>query len=293
MVHPEFAANYRAAMESDQKPGKHGTFHALGRSYLRSADFAALASKSQRKRRDMVERFLDKYGDLPVAQLEHRHVRTIMDEYAGKPGTCRNMLSTLRVLIALAIADGIRKDDPTYGIKRPRLSRDGWHCWDEAEIAQFEARHPAGSQAQLALALAVHTGQRAADLVRMGRQHVRDGKISVAQQKTGTRLWVPLHPDLRAIIDATPSNDLTFLITAHGKPYANANCLGNAMNAWAKQAGLTATARSTDYARHVAAVSPRRVTRPRRSWRSAATSRWPRSRTTPRPPTRCAWPRRQ
>src|SRR6185503_16507879 len=76
---PEFAANYRAAMESDQKPaehkfaGKHGTFHALGRSYLRSADFAALASESQRKRRDMVERFLDKYGDLPVARLEHRH----------------------------------------------------------------------------------------------------------------------------------------------------------------------------------------------------------------------------
>ena len=73
----------------------------------------------------------------------------------------------------------------------------------------------------------------------MGRQHVRDGKISAAQQKTGTRLWVPLHPDLRAILNATPSNDLTFLISGHSKPYASAKSLGNAVNAWAKQAGLT------------------------------------------------------
>ena len=91
----------------------------------------------------------------------------------------------LRVLIALAIEDGIRDDDPTTGIKRPKLSRNGWHCWEDAEIEQYEARHPVGSQARLALALAVYTGQRASDLVVMGKQHVRDGKISVAQQKTG------------------------------------------------------------------------------------------------------------
>jgi len=36
----------------------------------------------------------------------------------------------IRVLIALAIEDGIREDDPTIGIKRPRLSKEGWHAWD-------------------------------------------------------------------------------------------------------------------------------------------------------------------
>ena len=59
------------------------------------------------------------------------------------------------------------------------------------------------------------------------------------QQKTGTRLWVPLHGDLTTILDATPSSHLTYLISGHGKPYASAKSLGNAMNAWAKQAGLT------------------------------------------------------
>jgi integrase len=107
----------------------------------------------------------------------------------------------------------------TTGVKRPKLSSEGWHTWTEDEIAQFEARHPIGSPARLALALTLYTGQRASDLIRMGRQHVRDGQISVAQQKTGACVWIPLHPHLKAILDATSSDHLTFIVTEHGKPY--------------------------------------------------------------------------
>ena len=41
-----------------------------------------------------------------------------------------------------------------------------------------------------------YTGQRRSDVVKMGYQHVKDGMISVVQQKTGKRLWIPLHSDL-------------------------------------------------------------------------------------------------
>jgi integrase len=239
---PEFAANYRAAMEGESvnvpvgTNTKHGTFNALGRSYLRSADFAALAPETQRTRRRMVECFLNKFGSLSVAKMEHRHVRAIMDDFASKPGTGRNMLSTLRVLLSLAIAEGIRKDNPAVGIKRPKLSKEGWHSWEDHEIEQYEAKHPVGSQARLALAL--YTGQRAGDLIRMGKQHVRDGGINVVQQKTGARVWISMHPDLKAILDATPSDHLLFLISGHGQAYASAKSFGNAMNRWAKEAGL-------------------------------------------------------
>jgi integrase len=212
---PEFASAYRAAIEDQPVepvglPGKHGTFDALGRDYLRSADFVQLAPETQRTRRRMVETFLERFGALRVATLEHRHVRQIMGECAGKPGVGRNLLSTLHVLIALAIADGIRKDDPTVGIKRPKLSRDGWHSWTEDEIAQYETRHPVGSRARLGLALALYTAQRASDLIRMGKQHLRDGGINVVQQKTGTRIWIKLHSELNAILDATPSDFFCF-----------------------------------------------------------------------------------
>jgi integrase len=242
---PEFAANYRTALEGvavgtvAKAIGKHGTFDALGRSYLRSSAFAGLAAETQRSRRRLVESFIGKYGKLSVAGLRRDHVKLIMEAYADRPGVARNVLSMLRVLLALAIEDGIRNDDPTANIKRPKLSAEGWHAWTEEQICAFEAKHPVGSEARLAFALALYTGQRAADLIKMGRQHVRDGTISVAQQKTGTRLWVPIHSELRAILDSAPAEHLTFIISEKGKPYAKATSLSHAMNRWAKDAGIT------------------------------------------------------
>ena len=61
----------------------------------------------------------------------------------------------------------------------------------------------------------------------------------VAQQKTGTRLWVPIHSELQSILDATPSDHLTYLISGNGKPYSSAGTFSHAVNRWAKQAGLT------------------------------------------------------
>jgi integrase len=243
----EFAANYRAAVEglaSIEKRGiaaPHGSMAALARSYLRSAAFAGLSPATQRARRHLVEQFIAKYGDCIVAELERRHIRAIMDAHAGTPGKARNVLSMIRVLIASALVDGIIATDPTIGIKRPKLSREGWHTWTEEEIAIYEARHPVGTMARLAFALALYTGQRSADLIRMGKQHVRDGMIRVVQQKTGTPLWIPLHPNLKAIIDATPSRHLTFLLSEKGKPYGSANSFGQIVKRWARQAGLRGT----------------------------------------------------
>ena len=39
-------------------------------------------------------------------------------------------------------------------------------------------------------------------------------------QKTGTELPpIPVHPHLQAVLNATPSEHLTFLVTATGKPH--------------------------------------------------------------------------
>ena len=117
------------------------------------------------------------------------------------------------------------------------MSVEGWHAWDEGDIAHYELRHPVGSQARLALALALHTGQRRSDLIRMGKQHVRDGKLIVRQQKTGTPLEIPIHRELSAVLDATQSDHLTFLVTKDGKPFS-ANGFTHRFKLWTRQAGL-------------------------------------------------------
>jgi integrase len=91
------------------------------------------------------------------------------------------------------------------------IKRDGFHTWTDDEIAQFEAHHPIGTKPRLALALLLYTAQRRGDVVKMGRQHIRDGVLTVKQQKTGITLAIPVHSHLQAVLDATPSAHLTFL----------------------------------------------------------------------------------
>jgi integrase len=93
----------------------------------------------------------------------------------------------------------------------------------------------------LAFALALYTSQRSADLIKMGKQHVRNGRLEIRQQKTQNEVSIPIHPDLATILDATPSGHLTFLVSELGKPYKLANSFGHRMRKWARGAGLTGT----------------------------------------------------
>ncbi len=143
---------------------------------------------------------------------------------------------TLRALMTHCVRDGIRDDDPTHGVRPLPIKTSGYRTWTETDIEAFEAKHPIGSRARLALALLLYTAQRRSDVIRLGRQHVRDGLIHIRQQKTGAPLTIPVHPALAEAIEATPS-DLTFLTTATGKPFS-ASGFSNWFRTMCNDAGL-------------------------------------------------------
>jgi integrase len=153
------------------------------------------------------------------------------------PHAARSWLVTLRSLCQFAIKHGYRRDDPTAAIKLDPLRGNGFHTWTDDEIAQFEAHHPIGSKPRLALALLLYTGQRRSDVVRMGRQHIKAGVLTVRQEKTGAELAIPVHAHLRTVLDVTPSEHLTFLVTATGKPYGG-NAFSEQFRNWCDAAGL-------------------------------------------------------
>ena len=109
------------------------------------------------------------------------------------------------------------------------------------DVRQFEARHPIGTKARLALALLLFTGQRRSDITRLGRQHVRNGKITFTQFKGRNRkpkrLVLPVLPVLQRVIDASPCGDLAFLMNDLGRPFTDAG-FGNKFRVWCDQAGL-------------------------------------------------------
>jgi integrase len=241
----EFREAYEAALAGQSLPNpmigasrtKPGSIGALIVSYFCSPSFLALTPGTQQNYRLILEKFRSEHGGKPVALLTRQHVNAMLAQKILTPAAANRWLRLVKTLMAFAVEEGWRKDNPTTGIKPIKNKTDGFHTWDENEIAQFEARHPIGSKARLALALLLYTAQRRSDVVRMGRQHVRDGVVQVRQQKTGAMLAIPIHPALAAIIEATPSEHLTFLTTSFGKSFT-APGFGNWFRERCNEAGL-------------------------------------------------------
>ncbi|RWO42814.1 MAG: site-specific integrase [Mesorhizobium sp.] len=181
-----------------------------------------------------------KRGTLPFDLLERKHVLEIRDDLRSTPGAQNEVVKVISAMYGWAIENEIVRSNPALGIKRLK-SGDGFHTWSVAEVRQFEARHPPGSKARLALHLGLFTGLRRQDLAILGRQHVRNGWLHIRPQKTsnssGVEVELPILPQLRATIDASACGDLTFLTSEWGKPFT-VNSLGNKMRDWCDQAEL-------------------------------------------------------
>jgi len=238
---PSFMAAYEAAMSRPRTAigagrVKPGSVAAVVAEYLDSRLF--LGSKSpgtQRMRRGILERFRAAYGDRPFALLPPEWIEALLD--SKPPHSARSWPATLRSLCQFAVKRRYLRTDPTANIKQRAIKGDGFHTWTDDEIAQFEAHHPVGTKPRLALALLLYTAQRRSDVVRMGRQHIKGGALTITQQKTGVTLAIPVHPHLQAVLDATPSEHLTFLVTATGKPYGG-NAFSEQFRNWCDAAGL-------------------------------------------------------
>jgi len=225
---PEFMAVYEQALagqtgiEIGAKRTKPGTIAALTVAYFNSIEFRSLATETQRTRRNILERFRAEHGEKRFALLQREHIVRMLGSKIGKPSSARNWLNTIRAMMEFAVSEGMRQDNPAHNVKAPKIKTTGFTTWSEENIAAFEQAHAAGTRARLALALLLFTAQRRGDVVRMGRQHIRDGALHVSQQKTGATLVIPIHSELRAILDATLHNNMTFLTTREGKPFTAA-----------------------------------------------------------------------
>jgi len=232
---------------------KPGSVAAAVVSYFNSWAFRNLADETRRTRKNILERFREQHGDKRIALLQADHIKVMVAAKAGTPQAANNFLKTVRALMQHCIVAGMRIDDPTHGIRGAKIKTDGYRTWTEADIEAFEARHAVSSRARLALALLLYTAQRRSDVVRMGRQHMRNGALSVRQQKTGRCLEIPIHPALQAILDATPSDHLTFLTTQAGKPFSPAG-FTNWFRDRCNEAGLPLGPQPTGFARPPAGV---------------------------------------
>lgn len=214
-----------------------GSVSALVASFYRTSDFTALSDSTKATYRGIIERFRAEHGNKRVAHMEKRHLQNLVSDKTATPAAANNMLRMVHLLMRHAVELGWRGDDPTQGVRKVKRKSGGFLTWEEDHIAAFLDHHKPGTRAHLALSLLLYTGQRRSDVVRMGRQHVRNTVLSIVQQKTGQDVHIPLHGGLQAILDALPLDNLTFLVTTQGKPFSPAG-FTNWFREMTREAGL-------------------------------------------------------
>ncbi len=244
----EFMAEYRALVRGDIAPARtedsapRQSVRWLVQRYCASGAFMALSPSTRRSRRGILDRLCAEHGNKRFGKMQTHHVARLRNDVADKPEAANGRVKALRQLFKWAIEEGWATENPAEGVSYLASNNpDGWHTWTVEEVRQFEAHYPIGTKARLALALLLFTGVRRSDAVKLGRQMAREGHLCFTETKGRKRVAkqrkILILQELQAVLDATPSGNLTYLVTEFGKPFTS-NGFGNRLRKWCDAAGL-------------------------------------------------------
>jgi integrase len=193
------------------------TVSAMIDAYLTSPAFLGITVGSQKLYRRELHVAMDAWGDLPVSGLRPSHVRAMMERLADRPGKANNFLGTMRTLSDWARSHDHADRSITEGVK-PYKKKGGHKPWTPEQIQCVHER--LAGPLRRAVLLALYTGQRGSDIVRMGWTDVDEGGFSLRQQKTGRDIWCPIVPELAAEMATWEKRPGPFVTQEDGKVYA-------------------------------------------------------------------------
>lgn len=214
---PEFWSRYAELEQLPPPQVKTDTVRALVSAWQDSPDWRAMKPRTQVEWTRHSRRIVEAWGNLEVKGIEPKHVLTLRDAWSSMPATANLMLDVLTAMMRWSVPRGWRADNPCREIKRLPRS-EGYAPWPWEAIA--EAASILRPDLAQAVALALYTGQRKDDLLHMRWSAINSGGlIAVKQGKTGRDLSIPLHRDLRAVLEATPRTAVTILTSSEGTPW--------------------------------------------------------------------------
>jgi integrase len=220
---PEFVASYNEAIARKVMPPR-GTLLSVLRQYQESEDFRGLADSTRRGYVALIMRIEKQFGDFPLSALTDRRTRGVFmawrDQLAGSGRRQADYAWTvLARVLSWALDRGLIAANPcARGGRLYRGSRAEkiWTADDEAAFLKSAPTH-----LHLPMLLALWTGQRQGDLLRLPWSGYDGTHIRLRQSKTGTRVVVPVGAPLKAALDATPKRSTIILTNGDGKPWTS------------------------------------------------------------------------
>ncbi len=202
---PEFIASYNEAVKnrrSDLQPKTIFTFLTDG--YRDSQEFAKLAPRTQADYSKLLRSIDAEFGDFPIRLLADRRSRADFlawrDKLAKRSRRQADYAWTvLARVMSWAVDRGLAPDNPCTKAGRLYSGTRADKVWTADDEAAFAAK--ASSSLNLALQLALWTGQRQGDLLRLTWFAYDGACIRLQQGKTGVRVTIPIGAPMRAILD--------------------------------------------------------------------------------------------
>jgi integrase len=221
---PEFIASYNEAVARKVVPPR-GTLLSVLQAFQASEDFTGLAESTRRGYVGRIRRIETEFADFPLAALTDRRTRGIFMAWRDKlahrsPRQADYAWTVLARILSWGLDRGLVLANPCE--RGGRLYRGTRRdiVWTAADEALFLARAPA--HLHLPLLLALWTGQRQGDLLRLPWSAYDGTHIRLRQGKTGARIVIPVGAPLKAALDATPKLSPIILVKRDGKPWTSA-----------------------------------------------------------------------
>lgn len=241
---PQFDAAYQAALAGEAlKPAKpsSSSLRWLFDLYRQSQEWRDLSLATRKQRENIFRPIMDVAGNEPFAAIDKQSVRNGIKRRLATPAQARHFLDCMRGLFKWAVESELAKADPTAGLKVKKPKTEGFPVWTDDEIALFEARWPRGTRERVMFDVFLYTGLRRGDAATLGKQHIRNGVIEITTEKTGTRVSIPILPELAATLAAGPVGDLAIIASKTGAPMAKES-LGNLFADACRTAGIEKSA---------------------------------------------------
>jgi integrase len=219
---PEFIASYnKAAAQKINTPD--GRLLSLLQAYQASEKFRQLAPRTQGDYRRIIRLDIEPaFLDFPLSGLTDRRTRDIFmdwrDKLAVKSRRQADYAWTVlaRILSWSKDRGKITVNPCERGGRIYRGSR-AEIVWSDEQEETFLGAAPA--HLHLPLLLALWTGQRQGDLLRLPWSAYNGTHIKLRQSKTGCRVVIPVGAPLKAALDATAKRSTLILVNSDGTPW--------------------------------------------------------------------------
>ena len=221
---PEFVASYNEAAARKVMPPR-GTLLSLLQAFQASDGFLRLADETRRGYAGVIRRNIEKgLGDYPLSGLTDRRTRGIFmawrDRIASSAGRRQADYAwgVLARVLSWGLDRGLVLANPcTRGGQLYRRGARADKIWTADDEAAFLAHAP--DNLQLALMLALWSGQRQGDLLRLPWSAYDGRHIRLRQQKTGVPVVILVGAPLKVALDSAPRISPIILTRADGRPW--------------------------------------------------------------------------